>query len=267
MRALWKRFVVDVRARADAEVRPEADARAIVVLLTATACLVLIRFIGMPYEAGRLAAMLDAIGLERLGAGLLDSLTTSPDARIHRNVYWSMWRVFGYILVPTLIAVSCLKIPLSQLGLRISAGRTYGRIYVVLLALILPFVVLASFSPEFQASYPFYEIQDGEPLWPVFWTWEVLYALQFVGLEFFFRGFVLHGLLPRFGYLSIFVMMVPYTMIHFQKPALEAVGSIVAGFALGTLALESRSIWWGAFAHVSVALSMDFLSLWHRGFF
>jgi hypothetical protein len=46
----------------------------------------------------------------------------------------------------------------------------------------------------------------------------------------------------------------------------EAIGSIVAGFVLGTLALKSGSIWWGALAHVTVAVTMDLLSLWHRGF-
>ncbi len=221
----------------------------------------------MPYEAGRLASMLSLFGLDGTSECLLEALNTSPDARIHRSVYWSLWRIVGYVAIPALVVVTLLKVRLSEFGLGLTAKKAYGRIYLVLLVFILPFVVVASFSAEFQASYPFYAIEDGEPLWPLFWGWEVLYALQFISLEFFFRGFVLHGLLPRFGYLSIFVMMAPYTMIHFQKPALEAVGSIVAGFALGTLALESRSIWWGAFAHVSVALSMDFLSLWHRGFF
>ena len=94
-----------------------------------------------------------------------------------------------------------------------------------------------------------------------------MYAVQFASLEFFFRGFLLHGLVRRLGYLSIFVMMGLYMMIHFQKPAAEAFAAVIAGFVLGTLALESRSIWGGAFSHVTVALSMDFLALWHRGFF
>jgi hypothetical protein len=54
-------------------------------------------------------------------------------------------------------------------------------------------------------------------------------------------------------------------MIHFGKPLPEAIGSIVTGFVLGTMCLESRSIWGGAFVHVSVACGMDLLSLWQRG--
>jgi len=230
-------------------------------------CLLLIRFIGMPYEVGRLASLLGLVGADGLASWLLDALNDSPDARINRNIYWSLWRVFGYVVLPLCVIRVALRAKISEFGTAFTASWAFGRIYLFLIALLLPFVVVASYSPEFQASYPFYQVAPGESLWPRFWAWEILYALQFVSLEFFFRGFLLHGLLPRFGYMSIFVMMAPYTMIHFQKPALEAVGSIVAGFALGTLALESRSIWWGAFAHVSIALSMDLLSLWQRGFF
>jgi hypothetical protein len=33
------------------------------------------------------------------------------------------------------------------------------------------------------------------------------------------------------------------------------------------MSLKTRSIWMGAALHVSVALSMDFASLWRKGFF
>ena len=41
--------------------------------------------------------------------------------------------------------------------------------------------------------------------------------------------------------LSIVVMTVPYTMIHFGKPMPEAIGAIFAGLILGYMALRSRS--------------------------
>ena len=34
---------------------------------------------------------------------------------------------------------------------------------------------------------------------------------------------------------AIFVMVVPYVMIHFGKPMLETVGAIIAGVVLGLL--------------------------------
>ncbi len=64
---------------------------------------------------------------------------------------------------------------------------------------------------------------------------------------------------------AIWAMMVPYCMIHFGKPWPETVAAIVAGLALGTLALRYRSIWAGFLVHVSVAVSMDVASLIQRG--
>ena len=72
--------------------------------------------------------------------------------------------------------------------------------------------------------------------------WECSYGLQFIGLEFFFRGFMVHGTRHRFGFYAVFVMMVPYCMIHYQKPMPETFGAIVAGIVLGFMSLKMRSI-------------------------
>ena len=93
----------------------------------------------------------------------------------------------------------------------------------------------------------------------------MLYALQFVALEFFFRGFIVHGTKHRFGIYSTFVMMIPYCMIHFQKPLPETCASIAAGIALGFVSLSTRSVWLGAALHISVAWGMDFATLARRG--
>jgi membrane protease YdiL (CAAX protease family) len=65
--------------------------------------------------------------------------------------------------------------------------------------------------------------------------------------------------------MAVFVMIVPYNMIHFQKPGLEALAAILGGLVLGSLSLKTRSIWWGAMLHLAVAGTMDVLSLVQRG--
>ena len=95
--------------------------------------------------------------------------------------------------------------------------------------------------------------------------WWVLYGIQFAALEFFFRGFLVHGLEPRLGFLAVLVMVIPYTMIHFTKPVLEAFGGMGGGFILGSLSLKTRSVWWGVALHAAIALTMDLLSLGHKG--
>ena len=133
------------------------------------------------------------------------------------------------------------------------------------MASFLPFVVYASYSPAFQAKYPFYDLAPGEGLFPTMAVWWFLYAAQFVALEFFFRGFMVHGLKDRVGYASIFVMMVPYNMIHFGKPMTEALAAIGGGAVLGTLSLRTGSIWWGAALHIGIAGAMDVLAWATRG--
>ena len=63
------------------------------------------------------------------------------------------------------------------------------------------------------------------------------------------------------GSYAIFIMVIPYVMIHFGKPFAETIGAIIAGIALGTLALRTRSIFGGVLIHVTVALSMDVLAI------
>ena len=110
-------------------------------------------------------------------------------------------------------------------------------------------------------TYPFYRLAARSAFDLV--AWELLYAAQFLALEFFFRGFMLAGLRRSVGVHAIWIMVVPYTMIHFGKPLPETLGAIFAGLILGTLALRTKSIWSGVLIHVSVALNMDLLALGH----
>lgn len=129
------------------------------------------------------------------------------------------------------------------------------RTYLLLLLFILPVLLPASFTPTFGRTYPLYR-PAGRSLFELV-IWEIEYAGLFFATELFFRGYLLFGLRRAFGSQAIFIAMLPYCMWHFTKPPAEALGSIVAGLVLGTLALASRSIWGGVLVHVAVAWTMD----------
>ncbi len=76
---------------------------------------------------------------------------------------------------------------------------------------------------------------------------------------------MIHGTKQVFGFYSVFVMTIPYCMIHFGKPMPETIAAIVAGIVLGVLSLKSRSIWMGVAIHYSVAITMDLCSLYQKG--
>lgn len=175
--------------------------------------------------------------------------------------WWSGWRFLGYVVIPVL-AIACM--PGERLRDYYITLRGFFRhlpLYAILFALIFPAVVIASQTEAFYKTYPFYKWSN-RSLFDLL-VWEALYALQFLSLEFFFRGFMLRGLGPAMGSKAIFVMIVPYCMIHFGKPFPETIGAIFAGIILGTVAMRTRSIWGGVLIHLGVAFTMDFLALGH----
>jgi membrane protease YdiL (CAAX protease family) len=173
--------------------------------------------------------------------------------------WWSGWRVFGYLVIPMIAIALMPGERIREYHLSTAGFVKKLWIYVTLFALVFPAVILASYTDAFQHTYPFYKLANRSPA--DFWIWEGLYWVQFLSLEFFFRGFLLRGLRYTMGSKAIFVMIVPYCMIHYGKPLPETMGAIGAGLILGTLAMRTKSIWGGVLIHVCVAFTMDYLAL------
>jgi len=178
-----------------------------------------------------------------------------------RNITWSLGCAFFYLIIPGVIVKVIYKERLRDWGLSPGGYFRHLWIYALLFIPVGLCVIAVSYTPAFQNNYPFYKTAFG---WHDLLVWEAFYALQFFCLEFFFRGFMVNGLKQRFGSGAVLFMVVPYCMIHFQKPFLETLGAICAGLVLGILALRTRSIWGGATIHVAVAMSMDFAALVQR---
>lgn|SRR5690554_1005794 len=177
--------------------------------------------------------------------------------------WWSAMHLVFFALVPALFIRLVLRQRVRDFGWRWGDTHRHWHYYLLLLSPILLFVYLVSLGEDFVNHYPFY-IHAGRS-WADLLAWEALYIGQFIVLEFFFRGFMLQALRPAIGANAVWVMCVPYMMIHLPKLPLEATGSILFGLFLGVLALMSRSIWGGVMVHVAVALSMDLAGLARRG--
>jgi membrane protease YdiL (CAAX protease family) len=201
--------------------------------------------------------------LNELQAGGWAFLKMEKYDELYSYAWWVFARVFGYVAVP-LVAWKLLfpKDSLLDMGLRTRGFFGHLWIYGLCLAVVVPAMLLVSSQPDFGTYYPFYKLSSRS--WFDFLTWEAMYFLQFFALELFFRGWFVGALRRNFGAGAIFAMAVPYCMIHYGKPYLEANGAIVAGVVLGSLAMRTRSIYAGFLVHITVAFSMDFLSLWRR---
>lgn len=180
--------------------------------------------------------------------------------------WWSGTQIFCYLVVP-LVFLTVTRGSLADIGWKFRGTSSHWRVYLGLFAIAVPFVVWASFSQDFQLRYPLYDVVVGQTgVWGDLAVWWPFYFAQFIAVESFFRGFLVLGLAPRFGSSAVLIATVPYLMIHFVKPPAEALASIVGGIVMGTLALRTRSVWWGIGLHVSVAALMDVLALGHKGF-
>ncbi|MCX8481724.1 MAG: CPBP family glutamic-type intramembrane protease, partial [Sediminibacterium sp.] len=143
---------------------------------------------------------------------------------------------------------------------------TYLALYICMLIVMIPIVYIVSANKSFQKIYPYFQPPKGQ-LMPLFLYWQMVYFTTFLATEFFYRGFILHGLKYQFGIYAIFIMVIPYCCVHFHKPIAEAFASIIAGIILGILSLKSNSIIWGVLIHYSVAICMDLMALWREGYF
>lgn len=238
------------------------DTRTAVTLVTVAAMLTLQQYVFQSSMLGE-AIGLGAYFLPTITMQKLQEFATNPQSsRLAHLTYWDVGQIVVYLLVPALVVKLVFRDKLSDYGVKLSGMFRGAWIYLLMYLVIAGPVLWASTRPSFQHTYPFYHVEPGAPFWPRMIVWELLYALQFVSLEFFFRGFMLHGCRRRFGAYAIFAMAVPYCMIHYHKPVLETFGAIAAGVILGYMSLRTRSIWLGAALHIAVAWTMDAAAIW-----
>lgn len=235
------------------------DSRAVFAFLYAAVGLTCISYLKNPWY---LQKLLSATPLAWIG----DEAVSPTRNNLYALIWWVAASVFFYFVVPGAVVKFVQKRPLSDIGLAHRVEPGFARLLVVCIAIMLPLTYMMSLTSGFSVKYPFLQVYDSAPyLSTTLLIWELVYALQFFGLEFFFRGFMVHSLKPSLGLYSIFAMAVPYTMIHFQKPMAEAFAAVIAGIFLGWISYRNGTIWLGLVLHCTVAFSMDILALYNKG--
>jgi uncharacterized protein len=186
-----------------------------------------------------------------------------PFPLIWSRLYLTFACLILFFVIPYIFIRIVFHEKLRDHGFTLKGISRYMPIYLAMILVVIPLVVIVSFSKSFSGHYPLYQ-QAGDS-WGNLLIWELSYGIYFIVLEFFFRGFMIFSLARYLGSFSIFVMTIPYVMVHFGKPFSETLGSIIAGIFLGTLALRTRSIFGGVFIHIIIAWSMDILALLQKG--
>ncbi|HCV41998.1 MAG TPA: hypothetical protein DGH68_00830 [Bacteroidetes bacterium] len=140
--------------------------------------------------------------------------------------------------------------------------------YFLILFFLIPLIVAVSFTSDFQHAYPRYKFGFPEHLGTTerggfVGVFQLCYGADFVFVEFFFRGFMVLAFARLLGTRAIIPMVVVYALIHFEKPLLEALSSIVGGLVLGVISSRTKSIYGGVILHLGIAYMMEVAGALH----
>ncbi len=183
------------------------------------------------------------------------------------NEYWDRYqRIVGEWPVKCLLMVLVLYLVWKYAGWEKpfagTARTTSLSPYFLLLLAMVPLILFAAGQPDFLAVYP--KMKKVAFIYPHVtsrWPWQVMfeaaYGTDFIGIELFFRGFVVLAFARWVGKDAILPMAAFYCTIHFGKPLFECISSYFGGMILGVVVYQTRSIWGGLIVHLGIAWMME----------
>lgn len=136
------------------------------------------------------------------------------------------------------------------------------RPYLLMLLIMLPLIAAASTQADFLAVYPKLNAVAGINNEPGLQWWhkllfELSYGSDFIGIELFFRGFLILAFVKWVGKDAILPMACFYCCIHFGKPLGECISSYFGGIILGIVVYHTRSVLGGLLVHLGIAWLME----------
>jgi hypothetical protein len=134
--------------------------------------------------------------------------------------------------------------------------------YLLMLMLMVPLIAVASTQPDFLDMYPKLQLISGvyhetDIRWYHKLLFELSYGSDFIGIELFFRGFLVLAFVKWAGKDAILPMACFYCTIHFGKPLGECISSYFGGMILGVVVYHTRSIFGGLIVHLGIAWLME----------
>ena len=149
-----------------------------------------------------------------------------------------------YALLPVLVIVLFLRKNVLDYGFRLGDIRKWAA-YVGITCLIgAPILFATSRMASFQGYY------DKEQF--SFVSYVLTSCAALFASEFLFRGFLIFGLKDRFKEGSILVQMIPFVIVHFGKPELETLSTILTGIYFGFIVYRTNSFWPALLIHLFI---------------
>jgi membrane protease YdiL (CAAX protease family) len=153
-------------------------------------------------------------------------------------------RLALYFVVPMLIILVGFRDRPSRYGLQLGDWRWGLGLALVGIAVMTPVVLVLAGLPDFRAYYaPSYEPLPGLLL---------TNTIDLATTEFVFRGFLMLALARVFGPIALVVALFPFTLTHLTKPESELLSTFAGGAVYGWVTWRTRSVVWGAAAHIYI---------------
>ena len=160
--------------------------------------------------------------------------------------YWLSALIY-YAALPILSIIVLLRRNPLDFGLRLGNWRIWLFHVVVSLLIWLPILFIAS---RFSSLEDFYTIPQFDSLKYILEITAYMFAWEFI-----FRGFLLFGLMDKLGEASILIQMIPFVLLHFGKPGMETIGTILMGIYFGYVVYRGDSYWPAFIIHLFANIS------------
>lgn len=196
----------------------------------------------------------------------------AQDWSLHEMIFVSKGHFFLHQMVISLAGLGIVKLIFrkwAEIEYGFRADWKTLKPYFFVLAIVAPLVISASFFPDFQRAYPQYKPWNFHDVFDLTLEqraaiFEASYSTGFVAVEAIFRGALAITMAKIMGPRAVLAMASFYCVFHFGKPAGEAVGAFFGGYALGVLAIHSRSVLGGLIVHLGVAMLMETMGYLHH---
>ena len=166
------------------------------------------------------------------------------DTRMEAQWGTSFENVLLYLVVPLLLIRFAFGESPLEYGFSWGDWRLGLKLTAVIVGFAVPLLAVAARTPAMQAYYGDHQGSWGELI--------AAFALELVGWEFLFRGFLLFSLVSCMGPTAIIAQAVPFALAHFGKPELETLTTVFGGALFGWVAWRTRSYLYPVLIHLAV---------------
>ncbi len=194
------------------------------------------------------------------GAQLADGATRDYDSAF--RLCWLA--LICWLIVPGL-TMALTGPSLRTIGFGLGDVRFNLKVTVIAVALVTLPMAMGAKDPLVQSVYPWPGEAAGQSP-AALATWLGTYFFYYIAFEFFFRGYLIRILEPRWGVVqAIWVSALCATLVHLGKPWSETLASFPVSLLFGIQAVRGRSIWWPILIHWWVGATTDTASLYWQG--